>query len=436
MPPIPPQPVQLTCPVCSSSIRANIYTIVDVTQQPELKQALLSGQLNLAVCSNCGSATMLGAPLLYHDAAKQLCLVYFPQELKARPEEQERFIGEATNLIIRSLPPDTPRGHLLTPRRFMSLASLIDAVLEADGIPREVLEQQRKRVDLISRLASELENEDKLKALVEQHKDDLDYEFFATLSAFIEASSQEQRGESVQMLTRLRDTLVQLTGFTGEPAETEDMTRAIERLETAADEELEEAIAELRHVIDYGFFQAWTNRIEALEREGQREAAQRLTTRRARILETVERMDKEAQAMFEAGANVLREVLAAPDPAAKLRALSDKIDEAFILVLSANAAAAERAGQADVVARLKEIERLASEIIEERLTPEERFINELMTTETPQQSTQLLRKNAARVTPDFVKKLNELADEHEKRGNKQISERLRQLAREAGAMLF
>lgn len=436
MPPIPPQPVQLTCPVCSSSIRANIYTIVDVTQQPELKQALLSGQLNLAVCSNCGSATMLGAPLLYHDAAKQLCLVYFPQELKARPEEQERFIGEATNLIIRSLPPDTPRGHLLTPRRFMSLASLIDAVLEADGIPREVLEQQRKRVDLISRLASELENEEKLKALVEQHKDDLDYEFFATLSAFIEASSQEQRGESVQMLTRLRDTLVELTGFSGEPAETEDVTAAIERLETAADEELEEAIAELRHVIDYGFFQAWTNRIEALEREGQREAAQRLTARRARILETVERMDKEAQAMFEAGANVLREVLAAPDPEAQLRALSDKIDEAFILVLSANVAAAERAGQADVVARLKEIERLATEIIQERLTPEERFINELMTTETPQQSTQLLRKNAARVTPDFVKKLNELASEHEKRGNKQISERLRQLAREAGAMLF
>ena len=89
MPPVAPQPVQLTCPACGTAFRAGIYTLVDVTEQPELKPALLSGQLNVAVCPNCRTASMLGAPLVYHDAAKPLCLVYFPQELNSRPDDQE-----------------------------------------------------------------------------------------------------------------------------------------------------------------------------------------------------------------------------------------------------------------------------------------------------------------------------------------------------------
>ena len=72
----------------------------------------------------------------------------------------------------------------------------------------------------------------------------------------------------------------------------------------------------------------------------------------------------------------------------------------------------------------------------ERLTPEERFINELLLAETPREATSLLRKNVAKVNQDLVKKLNELAESEEKRGNKPTADRLRQLARESGAMLF
>src|SRR5262249_1699049 len=150
----------------------------DATEQPEVKQALLAGQLNVAVCPKCGLASMLGAPIVYHDAEKQLCLVYFPQELNARPEEQERFIGDITRFVIQSLPANAPRGYLLRPRRFMSLPSLIDAILEGDGIPREVLEAQRRRVNLIAEFAQAAENEQQLAELVEQHKADLTEEFF------------------------------------------------------------------------------------------------------------------------------------------------------------------------------------------------------------------------------------------------------------------
>jgi hypothetical protein len=438
----PPQAIQLACPNCRTPMRAQVFTLVDVGRQPELKNYLLAGQLNLAVCPNCGTPAMIAAPLIYHDPAKQLFLVHFPQQLNARPEEQERFIGDATSLIMRELPADAPKGYLLAPRRFLTLNSLLDTVLEADGISREVVEAQRARVDLIGQLADAFEHgEEQLAKAVEQHKDQLDYEFFATLTAFAEASAQSGRSDSSDLLIGLRDKLIELTGFDeaelGEFADDDfALDEVLERLESASDDELEQAIAELRPAIDYGFFEEWTKRIDAADQAGNTAQAERLTARRAQILETVERMDKQAQELFEAGALVLQAVMEAADPAAALRAQSEKLDEAFLLVLEANLAAAQRAGATDAVAKLEEIRRLALEIIQESLSPEERFINELLAAEKPQDATKLLRQNVPMITPAFVKRLNELADQFEGDGRKPLGERLRQLGREAGAMLF
>jgi len=436
MPPVAPQPVQLNCPACGTSFRAGIYTLIDVNQQPELKQALLSGQLNVAVCPSCHTASMIGAPLIYHDAAKQLCLVYFPQELGSAPGEQERFVGEATSFIMKSLPQNAPRAHLLNPRRFLTLTSLLDAVLEADGISREMLETQRRRVDLISQLAGAVAGADDFDAVVEANRADLNPEFFATLNAFI-GSTPPSQADTRALLEEVRDRLAEEFGDTPTEAhEDAEIAEAIDRLSAVPDEELEESVADLRAYIDYGFFELWTQRIEAQELAGETAEVERLIARRARILEIVEDLDHQAQEMFEAGSNTLRAVLEAEDPMAALHAHADQVNEAFLMVLDANIGAAQRAGQDDLAAHLDVIAQEAVTIIQDRLSPEERFINELMLVETPQEATKLLRKNVAKITPDFVKQLNALAEQEEKRGNKPSSERLRQLARESGAMLF
>lgn len=437
MPPFPPQPVQVNCPNCGSPIRTGIYTVVDVSQQPELKQALLAGQLNVALCQNCGMGSMLGAPMVYHDAEKKLCLVYFPQELNASPEEQERFIGETTSAIIRSLPPNAPRAHLLNPRRFLSLPSLLDTVLEAEGISREMLDNQRRRVELISELASALDDDQEFAGLVAQNKANLDDDFFATVQAFLAASAQEGRKDSVEILQRLLDQLIAATGyrFPGEE-DVPELDEVLDRLMAVSDDELDQTVAELRPEIDYAFFEAWTAKIDEFEQQGNAAEAQRLTERRARILVTIEEMDREAQAMFESGNAVLREVIDAEDLRAALEAQGSNVDEAFMLVLDVNLAAADRAGQATTVDRLLQIREAAVAFIQERLTPEERLINELMLAETARESTQLLRQHVAQITPELVKKLNEAAELQEQRGVAEQAERLRQLAREASAMLF
>jgi len=438
MPPVAPQPVQLQCPACGTPFRTGIYTLLDVTEQPELKAALLSGQLNVAVCPNCRTASMLAAPLIYHDGNKQLCLVYFPQELNSRPDEQERFVGEATSFIIRSLPADAPKAYLLSPRRFLTLPSLLDAVLEADGVSREMLEAQRARVDLISELAGATENDEQFAQLVVQRRDELTPEFFATLNAFIESTPATQE-DSRALLEHVRDRLAEELGEEGmlvEPGEDAELDEAVARLRAAPDEELELAVAELRPFIDYSFFQRWTEAIDGAEAAGDSAEAERLTARRARILELAEELDRQAQAMFESGSAVLTEVMQAPDPVAALRERADKIDEALLMVISANIGAAQRAGQADLAARLEALGAATIELVQEKLSPEDRFVNDLLMAETPQEATKLLRKNVAMIKPDFVKRLNEQADEEEKRANKPAADRLRQLARESGAMLF
>jgi hypothetical protein len=434
MPPVAPQPVQLTCPSCGTSFRTGIYTLVDVTQQPELKSALLGGQLNVAVCPNCRTASMLGAPMVYHDAEKQLFLLYFPQELNSRPEDQERFVGEASTFIMRSLPAEAPRAYLLAPRRFLTIPSLIDAIFEGDGISRESLDRQRQQVELISELASALVDEDQFKALVHARRAELTPEFLATLAAFIDATPPTQ-GDSRGLLIQVQEHLLAVMGDPDAPSD-DEVAATVERLIAVSDDDLPFTVADQRDMIDYGFYQLWTERIEAAEAAGNTEEATRLSERRASILTIVEDIDRQAQAIFEAGNALIGEIFELPDPVAALNERADRVDESFVMVLSANAAAAQRAGRDDLLARFEQIGEAAIAIIHARLTPEERFINELLMVETPQEATKLLRKNVAKINPALIKQLNELADQEEKRANKPTADRLRQLARESGAMLF
>ncbi len=445
----PAQVVQLSCPNCHTPVRAQVFTLIDAAQYPELKSLLISGQINLAVCQHCGNPVMISAPLIYHDPVKQLMLTFFPQQLNARPEEQERFIGDATNMLMRTLPQDVPRGYLIAPKRFLTLNSLIDAVLEADGISKETIAAQRERVELIGRLAEAYEQGDEaLAGLVENEREKLDYEFFATLSAFVDASAQAAGEESATLLANLRDRLLELTGMGDELAELGglgsleladddlELDDVVTRLVEAPEDQLEILIGELRPVIEYSFFENLTQRIDDAEHHGNTQQAQELTTRRALIRETVERMDQQAQELFERSATILNDVLQADDTEQALRSHSEKIDEAFLLVLDTHIAAAHRAGRSDMIEVLEKVRKQAMLIIQEDLSPEDRFINELLQAETPQAATKLLRQSAAMINPAFVKRLNELAEESETAGRKPLAERLRQLAREAGAMLF
>jgi hypothetical protein len=238
------------------------------------------------------------------------------------------------------------------------------------------------------------------------------------------------------MLKQWLSSHVDMSAAAPEQVSESDIQQAVSQIAAASDEELDEMIAELRPAIDYSFFQAWTERIDQLQQQGNTAEAERLTARRTYIRELIEQMDKEAQELFEASANLLREVLAADEPEAVLRANAERLDDAFMLVLSANVASAQRAGQDDLAHRLEEVSQMALEIVQENMPPEDRLINRLLMAQSAEESSAMLRSNMAQVTPEFVKRLNEMADQQDKEGVKAAAERLRKLAREASTLLY
>lgn len=435
MPSAPPQPVQLACPSCGTRFRSLVYTLVDGGEQPELKAALLTGQLNVAVCPACGMASMLSTPLIYHDAGKQLFLVYVPQELNSQPQEIDRFIGDASAFLLRSVPNEAPRGYLLAPRRFLTLQSLIEAIYEADGVSAEDLRRQNRYVEILTDLVNVVDDDQRFTEKAQSYTKELTPEFFATLDAFINATNKAQ-AQMRSLLIRVREKLQAYTARAAALAAAQELNAAIERLRTVSDDELPAAVKELRPLIDYGFFELWTEQIEAAEAAGDTATVQMLTARRSRILELVEAIDREAQELFERGSALIDTVLSTSDPVAALRERAAEVDEGLLTVISASIAAARHAGSPELVDQLEQLAATAQEIIESRLSPEDRFINELLAQETTLDATRLLRKNMTKITPELARRLNERAAEEEKRANQAAAERLRQLAREASALLF
>ncbi len=441
---IPPQAVQIRCQNCQTPFTVPVWSFIDVGAQPELKAALLSGQVNAAICPNCGFGGMLSTPLAYHDPQRKLFFVLVPQELNLKQEDQERFVGEVSRLVMDALPADAPRGYVLTPKRFMSMQTLLETVLEAEGISKETLRAQQTRVALLGELAEALEADKQnqqldqpdsaLAQVVERRKDELDYEFFMTIAAYIEAAAAQGRTESQQLLTELRDRVLELSGFDAvaaglqEPA-TDEVIAAL----TAADEgQLDEVIANYRPMLDDDLWAAWEAKLEELDATTAASSQARLELVRS----TVERMDNEAQVMFEAATSLLRQAIEAENPRDVLEANREQLNEAFMLVIEANMAAAYRASQAEVAQKLGAIRQQAIEVLEAAMSPQERLLNQLLSAETPGDATKLLRKNMALVTPDFVKEVNAMAEQFEQSGRKEAVERLRQVAREASSLLF
>lgn len=441
---IPAQRIQLRCQNCQATYAAPIWTYVDVGIQPELKMLLLTGQMNMAVCPNCGTGAMLASPFAYHDPAKQFFFVYIPQELNLRVEDQEKFVGDASKVALQTLPPDAPRGYLLTPKRFISLQTLMETVLEGEGVTKEMMQAQRQRLDLLSQLAEALEADHasgnldapdaKLPQVVSQNKAALDAEFFATLLSYIQAAQQQGREDSATMLSELYQRTIDLSGFDPVAAGLEDPTveAIIAALRDADEAKLEETISNYRQVLDDQVFTTWDEQIAALP-ETERTAAQQ---RRELVASTVERMDAEAQAMFEGASSLLRDVVQSSDPRAVLSERHAEINEAFFVVLDANINAAARAGQQNVAEQLVALRHVTNDVLQEAMTPQERLINQLLTAESNADATKLLRKNMALVNQDFIKEVNQLAEDMEKSGRKEFVDRLRQVSREAASLLF
>jgi hypothetical protein len=62
--------------------------------------------------------------------------------LNVKEADQQKMIGRLTQQVINNLPPEQRKAYLLQPQQFFNLKTLIETILQADGITPEMLARE------------------------------------------------------------------------------------------------------------------------------------------------------------------------------------------------------------------------------------------------------------------------------------------------------
>lgn len=434
--PFPPVTSAIACPSCRQPINIQVHQIVDVSDQPELKQLLLAGRLNSFTCQYCHTAGALATPFFYHDPDKELALLFIPMNLNIREADQQKMIGKLTQQVLNSLAPEKRKAYLLQPQQFFNLKTMIETILQADGITPEMLAKEEARLNFLQELV-ETSDTAKLDELIRLHDADFDLTMFQLLSSALAAAAADRQRAEFEQIQLIRDRALALTAlgqkiqqqqvaidaFTANPTR----ENLLEQFLQVDDQETREGLLTLgRTFLDYPFFQALTGKIEAAAKAGQPDEVARLTALRKEILATRDKIDAEAQAVLESKMALLRELMGTPDAnldnAIKTH-LAD-LDDLFFEVLAQNLQGAQQGNDAAAFARLQKIGDAAMRAIQATQPPEVRFINTLLQIQYPNQTKELLEHNRQVLGPEFIAWMEGLAGELREGDRAEAADRL------------
>ncbi len=438
--PVPSQPIQVNCPRCGQPFMARIQTVIDVKEAPHLKDELLSGRLNMTRCPSCGAQGYLGAPLLYHDPDKELCLCLVPFELQLTGQAQERLVGAMTNALMEGVPQEERRAYMFQPQVHVSMQSFIEAVLLADGVTPEVLETRRERVKLIGELAAAADDEMRLQALVDEHRDELDYDFFIILSGLIESTEKSGDQQTSWLLRDLYEGLLPEVGGPGDKylkPWPEDMSHdeMIKTLLEAPEVWLPRLVEVNRIALDYAFFETLAERIETAGRRGGTPRQDELETLRDRLLNLTMEFDRRVAEAIQEAASLLRFVLYAEDPKQAIRDNLDRIDELFLAILASNIREARAQGADDAADFLEGLYGYTLSQLEALMPADLRLLNRLLRLADGEQRAAVMDEESELVTPGFLEMVRALGDSADREGDADLSRRLATVASEVEARL-
>lgn len=423
-------------------------TVIDVGQNPDLKALFLSGQINVAVCPNCGHAGMLSAPLVYHDPAKELLFTFAPAGTSGSDMEQQRMLGDLTNRIMMALPAEQRKGYLLQPRSFLQLEGMLDAILEADGITPEMLAAQRAKAELLDRLLRAT-SPDARRVIALENDAQIDYEFFQLLALNIELAEREKQVESAQDLLRLRQQLLEWSTIGKEIGDRDEAIRSlgegvtreellgkvIEAALAGEHAKVETIVTIARQGIDYIFYQQLTGRIEAAEAAGDVDQAGKLRALRETVLDLTAQIDAEFERVSQQVERQIQQLMDSDEPEVALRSNPYQINELFLGTLTSKLEAARQSGNTEQATKLGQIHDAVIDMLQENQPPELKFVGQLLAAEYPDGTRTLLEENQELVGTQFLELMELLSKDLEKGDREELSHRLDQIRAQAAAMV-
>lgn len=431
---------QIACPNCGTPFTAEIHQVIDVGRQPELKRMLLSGQLNVAVCPSCQTPTQLSSALLYHDPAHELFMVYVPQELQLDQMKREQYIGQLTRQVIEGTPPEQRRGYMFSETTVLTMDSFMEKVLETEGITREMIDRQRKQGELLNTLATA--DTDVVEYLIKERSSEIDETFFAMLRSYIEAASQQNNNAQLIPLINLQAKLMTETEV-GRRIEQQNMALSALNMEAKAEGGLSPRLL-LRHILQnqedpptvriiaqagaqaltYEFFTGLTAEIEKQKLAGKEDKVISLTQIRTELLEFQEELRNQSERILREAQDTLALFLQSGDVSQVVRANQDRIDDAFMYVLTNEIDRAEQAKQIDRLEKLNQISEEITKSIQGDAPPEIQFLTLLVQAENEDDIERLIIENQELISPELLQVIDMLQDQAQTTGQEQLIERL------------
>jgi len=401
------------CPRCRQPVTADIEQLFDINVDPQAKQRLLSGAINMVNCPHCGYQGSLATPIVYHDPDKELLLTYFPPELGLPVNEQERLIGPMINQIVNKLPNEKRKAYLFRPQNVLTMQGLVERVLEADGITRDMIQAQQQRLALIQRLLSASD-----EARVEMAKSEdalIDESLFALLNRLIEAALGGRDEEAARQLAQVQQILLTHTAtgqkLQNQAQEAQDAMKTLQEasqkgltreglldllIGAASETGLLTMVSMARGGMDYAFFQVLGDRIE----KASPEEKPRLVALRDRLLELTQEIDKEVQAQEKQIRGMLEEILKAPNIEEATTNALPAISQHFVEVLNADLQTARQKGDLD---RLEKLQRVVSTLQKASAPPPEyEILEELLAAEDESGRRKVLEQHSDQITPEFI----------------------------------
>lgn len=436
--PYPTVSSRIPCPNCRAPVDVAIQQIVDLGHAPAMRDALLQGELNALRCAACGASGAVAVPLLYHDPAHEMLLAYVPNEMQLRLEDEEKEIGRLSNALMDQTPAEQRRGYMITPTRVMSYEGLVEKIMEAEGVDPNEIRAQTAKIQIVLDMARVVGDDEALNRLIDQHQDQVDYQFMLLVTMTLQQSAESGDEATAELYRQLRERLIERLSLDAEliPPLTQDeaVDALIERLLEMTPEERGPLVAANRPLLDYGFFMRLTEQLEGSEDEARTSA---LAALRSQLVAITEEMDDNARQSIERAAQQLQELLGAQDLDTRLQEMEGELDEAFLVVLSANLEQARQSGEEEIAALFERIFQQVVKMQEKRLRPELRAVNQLLQMDSADERRVRLREELGRYNPaGFIEMLEAIADDLEASGraHPQVLERLHLIADEAKAL--
>lgn len=434
---------QITCPNCGTPYTADIYQVVDAAREPQLKEMLLTGQLNVAVCPNCGAGGRVATPLLYHDPAHDLFMVHVPQELNLDQVRREELIGRLAQQVMNATPPEKRRGYMLNPQMMLTMQGFLEKVLETEGVTPDMIARQQKQVELLRTLSTA--SPDVVDYLIKERGKEIDETFFSILRQQIDAVSQGGDPNRVVPLLNLQAKLMTETAAGRELERRQMALHALNR-----DAKKEGGVSPkllLKHILlnkddmgvvnimavsaqpamNYEFFSLLTAEVDKAEKAKDTATARQLVALRDDLLQVQEDIKKAEQQVLQGAKDTLDEILAAPNTEEALIQNMGRIDDAFLHVMQARVAYAEQTGRKDELDKLDRIQDFLVQQVQGDAPIELQFLNELMLADSDEKLQRLLEENADLITPDLLAVVDALEKQSRSEARADLADRLVQL---------